>query len=67
MGKKPKAIKSSKFSKDIRTLQAEKGSFDVALDESDCKNKLGIFLNSRVYEPLPTNPTARIQRRIQKL
>jgi hypothetical protein len=37
------------------------------LDESKYKEKLNTLLESGVYEPLPKDPTAKIERKVQKL
>jgi hypothetical protein len=54
------AIKTLRKNKEIRILQADKGS--VVLDESDYKKKLDSLLQSGVYELLPRDPTPRIER-----
>jgi hypothetical protein len=38
----------------------------VVLDESKY-NKLNTLLESRIYEPLPEDPTAKVERKVQKL
>jgi hypothetical protein len=39
----------------------------VVLDNSKYKEKLNNLLESGIYEPLPKDPTAKVERRIQKL
>jgi hypothetical protein len=53
--------------KDIRILQADKDNCMVVLDESKYKNKLITLLESRVHEPLPKDPTAKLRRKVYKL
>jgi hypothetical protein len=65
--KELKAVKSLRLNKDVSILQADKGNCAVVLVESKYKGKLNILLESRVYEPLPEDPTAKVERRIQKL
>jgi hypothetical protein len=60
-------MKSLKLNKDIRTLQADKGNWTVVLDESKYKDKLNTLLESGVYEPLPKDPTAKVERKVQNL
>lgn len=64
--KELKAIKPLKLNEDIRILQADKGSFTVVLDESEYKNKLNTLLESGLYEPLSKDPTAGVERKVQK-
>jgi hypothetical protein len=59
-----RAVKSLSLNKDIRILQADKGNCTVVLDESKYKEKLNTLLESGVYEPLPKDPTAKIERNI---
>jgi hypothetical protein len=58
-----KAVRSLRPNKDIRILQADKGSYTVVLDESKYK-KLNTLLESGVYEPLPKYPTAKIEKKV---
>jgi hypothetical protein len=37
------------------------------LDESEYKEKINTLLESGVYEPLKKDPTAKIERKVQKL
>jgi hypothetical protein len=62
--KELKTIKSLRFNKDIRILQADKGNCTVVFDESKCKEKLNTLLESSVYDPLPKDPTAKVERKI---
>jgi hypothetical protein len=39
----------------------------VVLDKSKYKDKLNTSLESRVYEPLPKDPTTKVERKVQKL
>jgi hypothetical protein len=39
----------------------------VVLDESKYKEKLKTLLESGVYEPLPKDHTAKVERKVQKL
>jgi hypothetical protein len=39
----------------------------VVFDESKYKEKLNTLLESGVYEPLPKDPTAKVEKKIQKL
>jgi hypothetical protein len=39
----------------------------VIFDESTYKQRLNTLLQSGVYEPLPKDPTANVERKIQKL
>jgi hypothetical protein len=64
--KKSNAAKYNRLDEDIRILQADTGNSTTVLGESECKNETDIFLNSGVYEPPSRDPTARIERRIQK-
>jgi hypothetical protein len=65
--KELKAVKSLKLNKDIRILKAYKGNCEVVLDESKYKDKLNTLLQSGVYEPLSKDPTAKVERNVQKL
>jgi hypothetical protein len=65
--KKLKAVKSLSFNKDISILQADKDNCTVVFDASKHKEKLNTLLGSGVYEPLPKDPTAKVERKIQKL
>jgi hypothetical protein len=62
-----KAVKSLRLDKDIRILQANKGNCSVVLDVYEYKVKLKTLLESRVYEPLLNDPTAKVEKKIQKL
>jgi hypothetical protein len=63
--KELKTMKSLRINKDIRILQADKGT--VVLDESKYKDKLNALLESGVYEPLAKDPAAEVERKVQKL
>jgi hypothetical protein len=56
-----------RLNKDIRILLADKGTCAMVEDESEYKHKLNTLLESGVYEPLPEDPKARIDRKGQKL
>lgn len=43
-----------------------KGNCTVVLDKTQYNNKLDTLLKSGVYEPLPKDPTAGVERKIQK-
>jgi hypothetical protein len=60
-------MRSLGLNKDIRILHADKGNCTVVLDESVYKDKLNSLLGSGVYEPLPKDPTAKIERKIQTI
>jgi hypothetical protein len=59
--KEIKAIRSLRLNQDIRILPADKGNCTVVLDES----KIITMLESGVYEPLPKDPTAKVERKVQ--
>jgi hypothetical protein len=59
-----KIVKLLRLNKDIRILQADKGNCMVEFDESKYKNKLNILLESGVYEPLPKDPMAEVDRKV---
>jgi hypothetical protein len=61
-----KAMRSSKFN-EIRILQADKGNRTVVLDESKYKVKQNTLLESGVYEPVPEDPTAKADKKVQTL
>jgi hypothetical protein len=63
--KELKASRSLKFNKGTRILQADKGNCIVGFDESKCKGKLNILLESGVYKPLPKDSTAKVERKIK--
>jgi hypothetical protein len=62
-----KSIKSSRLNKGIKILQAVKGDCTVVFDESKYKERLNTLLDASAYEPLPKDPTTKVERRIQKL
>jgi hypothetical protein len=62
-----KAVRSSRLNKDIKIHQVDEGSCTVVLDESEYKDKLNTLLETRVYEPLPKDLTAMVERKVQKL
>jgi hypothetical protein len=62
-----KAMRSLRLNKDIRILQVDEGSCTMVWDESKYKDKLNALLESRVYEPLPKDPAAKIERKVLKL
>jgi hypothetical protein len=65
--KELKAVKSLRLNKYVRILQADRGNCKVVLDESKYKDKLNILLESMINEPLPKDPTAKVERKVQKL
>jgi hypothetical protein len=60
--KELKAVRSSWLNKDITILQADKGNSTVVFYESKYKEKLNTLLEFGVYEPLPKDPTAIVER-----
>jgi hypothetical protein len=50
--------------KEIKILQADKGNCTVVLDEFKYKEKLNNLLGSTIYELLPKDPTAKVERRV---
>jgi hypothetical protein len=50
------------FNKDIRIILADKGTCTVVLVESEYKVNLNTLLESGVHEPLPKDPTARVEK-----
>jgi hypothetical protein len=60
--KELKAVKSLRLNKDIRLLQADKGT--VVYDESEYMVKLNILPEFRVYEHLPKDPRAKVERKV---
>jgi hypothetical protein len=62
--KELKAVKSLRLTKDNRILQADKSNCTVVFDEFKHKEKLDTLLESGVYESLPKDPTANVERRI---
>jgi hypothetical protein len=44
-------------------LQVNRGNCKVVLDESKQKDKLSTLLDSRVYEPWPKDPRAKVERK----
>jgi hypothetical protein len=66
MSKEMKAVKS-RLNQDIRILPADKGNCTVVLDEPKYSNKITTLLESGVYEPLPKDPTAKVERKVQKI
>jgi hypothetical protein len=65
--KELKTVKSLRLDKDIRILQADKGNCTLVLDESKYKDKPNTLLDSGIYQPLPKDPTAKVERKVQKL
>jgi hypothetical protein len=65
--KEMKAVKSLRLNQDIRMLPADKGNCTVVLDESKYNDKTNTLLESGVYEPLPKNPRAKVERNVQKI
>jgi hypothetical protein len=55
--KESMALKSLKYKKKKRILQADKENCTVVLNESTYKEKISILLKSGVYEILRKNPT----------
>jgi hypothetical protein len=62
--KELRAVKSLRLNKNIRILQADKGNCTVVMDESEYKDKLNTLLESGVYEPLPKDPTAMVEKKV---
>jgi hypothetical protein len=62
--KELEAVKSLTVKKSIRILQADSDNCTVVLDESKYKNKLNTLLESSAHEPLPKDPTAKVERKI---
>jgi hypothetical protein len=62
-----KAVKCLRLMKDIGILQVDKGNYTVMSDEFRYKDTLNTLLESRVYEPLPKDPPAKVERKVQKL
>jgi hypothetical protein len=54
-----------RLNEDIRILQADKDNWTVVFDESKYKGNLNTLLESLVYEPLPKDPTAKAERKVQ--
>jgi hypothetical protein len=65
--KELRAVKSLSLNIDIRILQADKGNCTVVSDETKYKDKSNTLLEFGVYEPLPKDSTAKVDRKIQKL
>jgi hypothetical protein len=62
--KELKAVRFLRLKKDIRILLADKGNCTVVFEEFKYKEKLNTSLESGVYEPLPKDPTAKVERMI---
>ncbi|XP_037506744.2 uncharacterized protein LOC119382905 [Rhipicephalus sanguineus] len=63
-----KALKRLRDNKDIVILPADKGNATVVLDTQDYENKMRLMLeDDRTYVPLNRDPTAKVQRDLQKL
>ncbi|XP_023718596.1 uncharacterized protein LOC111870496 [Cryptotermes secundus] len=62
--KELKAVKSLRLNKEIMILRADKSNCTVVLDESEYKDKLNTLLESGVYETLPKDPTAKVERKV---
>jgi hypothetical protein len=56
-----------RLNKVIRIIQADKGNCTVVFVESKYKEKLNTLLEFGVYEPVPKNDAAKVERKIQKL
>jgi hypothetical protein len=65
--KEMKAVKLLRLNQDIRILPAERGNCTVVLDQSKYNDKINTLLESGVYEPLPKNPTAKVERKVQQI
>jgi hypothetical protein len=65
--KELKAVKSLRLNKGFRILNSEKGICTVEFDEFKYKEKLNTLLECGVYELFPKDPTAKVERNIQKL
>jgi hypothetical protein len=61
------SVKSLWLNKDIRFLHTDKDGYAVVFNESKYKEKLNTLLESGVYEHLPKDPTAKVERKVQKL
>jgi hypothetical protein len=59
--KRLKAVRSLRLDKDIRILQVDKDNCTVVLEEFKYKNKFNTLLESRTYELLPKDPTAKVE------
>jgi hypothetical protein len=62
--KELRAVISLRLNKNIRILQADKGNCKVVMYESEYKDKLNTLLESGVYEPLPEDPTAMVEKKV---
>jgi hypothetical protein len=60
-------MRSLRLNKYNRILQADKGSCSRVLEESKYQDKINILLESEVYEPLPKDPTAKVERKVKIL
>jgi hypothetical protein len=56
-----------RLNQDIRILPADKGNCTVVLDESKYNDKINTLLESGVYEPMPKDPTAKVERKVQQI
>jgi hypothetical protein len=65
--KEIKAIRSLRLNQDIRILPADKGNCTVVLDESKYNDKINTLLESGAYEPVPKDPTAKVERKVQQI
>jgi hypothetical protein len=65
--KELKAVKSLRPNKDTRSLQLEKRNCTLLLDQFKYNNKLKTLLESRVYEPLSKEPTAKVEWKVEKV
>jgi hypothetical protein len=65
--KEMKAVKSLRLNQDIRILPADKGNCTVVLGEYKYNDKINTLLESGVYEPLPKDPTAKVERKVHQI
>jgi hypothetical protein len=65
--KELKALRSLRLNKDIRILPADKNNCTIVLDELEYRDKFNTLLKSGVYEPLPKDPTAKFEKKIQQI
>jgi hypothetical protein len=56
-----------RLNQDIRILPADKGNCTVVLDEFKYNDKINTLLESGIYEPMPKDPTAKVERKVQQI
>jgi hypothetical protein len=64
--KEMKAVKSLMLNQDIRIIPADKGNCTVVLDESKYNDNINTS-GVRVYERLPKDSTAKVERKVQQI